>query len=231
MIGKYDSSIVVVAEALVTAVEVARHGRAGSGSPTTCSGQPGPGAAREARLGPEPCHVQPSWKAPPPAGTSTGTHSGSTPRRRRGLPQFAVGVGRARGIARSSPSDAHRCEPRTYSTVPAGGGRVVEGDPAADPVGRDGPLLVARVLVEPEGLAPRAASTGRCPGSGEPRAIHRDGRRRGRCRRAARWRRWCGRTSRRCRSDGSGPARSRPGRQFHSSGCRPVSKRPANSSS
>ena len=34
---------------------------------------------------------------------------------------------------------------------PAGSGGVVEGDPAADPFGRVGPQLVARVLVKPEG--------------------------------------------------------------------------------
>ena len=34
-----------------------------------------------ARLTSDPCHVHPAWNAPPPAGTSTGTRSGSTPAR------------------------------------------------------------------------------------------------------------------------------------------------------
>ena len=71
------------------------------------------------RLTPEPCQVHPSWKAPPPAGTSTGTKLGLDAVDGGGLAQF--GVRDPSGPWNSSiipQRRLHRCEPRTYSTVP-----------------------------------------------------------------------------------------------------------------
>ena len=101
----------------------------------------------------EPCQVQPSWKAPPPAGTSTGTSSGSTP--------SAAAAWRSSRCGSSGPWNSSIIPQRRVPAVRAahvldralGGGRVLEGDPAADPLGGVGPLLVTRVLVEPERLA------------------------------------------------------------------------------
>ena len=107
------------------------------------------------RLTPDPCQVQPSWNAPPPAGTSTGTSSGSTPFAACRLPQLDVRVRRSVELLDHPPAPGPAVRAAHVLDGALRSRRVLEGDPAADPVGGDGPLLVARVLVEAERLPAR----------------------------------------------------------------------------